>query len=154
MEVLEKEPEEAVAGSFVNLLGGKTLVEIDLQSGFDLISLSQQGVSKASLESIIEHIGVSKKSFIENALHLSVKTIERKKSDDRLDKRTSSHIIEITKVVAHAFSVFDDEEKVQKWLSAPNQALNNFKPIDLFDTPTGLNMVDQVLGRIEEGIFS
>ncbi|RYY28951.1 MAG: DUF2384 domain-containing protein, partial [Sphingobacteriaceae bacterium] len=33
-------------------------------------------------------------------------------------------------------------------------ALNNLKPINFFTMPTGLLMVDQVLGRIEEGIFS
>jgi len=63
-------------------------------------------------------------------------------------------VIEIAKVVEHAFSVFENDEKVKSWLSAPNKALNNIKPIDLFYMPTGLNMVNDVLGRIEEGVYS
>lgn len=141
-------------GSFVNLLGGSSRIGRPLNSGFDLISLGQEGITKSSLESLISHIGIAKKSFIENILDLSVKTIERKKDSDKLDKRTSSHIIEITKVVEHAFQVFEDGEAVQKWLSTPNRALNNFKPVELFDMPTGILMVDQVLGRIEEGVYS
>ena len=97
---------------------------------------------------------VTKKNFAEDILNLSVKTLERKKSDDLLDRQTSSHVIEVAKVVEHAFDVFEDEEKVQKWLSTPNRALNQMKPLDLFYMPTGLGMVNNVLGRIEEGVYS
>lgn len=154
MQTLEKELTKAEAVSLINLLGGKNLIETPLLSGFDMIALSHEGITKASLEALIAHIGISKKAFIENILNLSVKTIERKKGDDKLDRHTSSQIIEIAKVVEHAFSVFEEERKVQRWLSMPNHALNNLKPLDLFDMPTGLLMVDQVLGRIEEGVFS
>jgi putative toxin-antitoxin system antitoxin component (TIGR02293 family) len=63
-------------------------------------------------------------------------------------------VIEIAKVVEHAFVVFESEEKVKNWLNMPNKALNNIKPIDLFYMPTGLNMVSDILGRIEEGVYS
>lgn len=140
--------------SLLDLLGGKDLIGISLLSGFDLIALSHQGISKASLETLVSNSGISKKDFIENILDLSVKTIERKKSIDKLDRRTSSHILEIAKVMAHAYAVFEEEEKVKKWLNTPNRALNNLKPIALFNMQTGLQLVDQVLGRIEEGVYS
>ena len=71
-----------------------------------------------------------------------------------MDKFTSSPSIEIVTVVERAFAVFESEEKVKLWLSTANSALNNMKPIDLFYLPTGLNMVNDILGRIEEGIYS
>ena len=140
--------------SFIHLLGGKNIVTKPIRSEFDLITLSNEGITKASLDALIGHLGISKKAFSENILDVSVKTLERKKSTDRLDKRTSSHVIEIAKVAEHAFEVFGDEEKVKRWLNAPNRALNGIKPIDLFYLPTGLGMVDDILGRIEHGIFS
>lgn len=140
--------------SFLDLLGGKDLIGITLLSGFDLITLSHDGISKASLETLILNIGISKKFFIEKILNISVKTIERKQENDKLDQRTSSHLIEIAKVVEHTYTVFESAEKVRNWLNTKNHALNNLKPITLFTMPTGLQMVDQVLGRIEEGIFS
>ena len=140
--------------NFIQLLGGKGLVKQAITSNFDLIALSDQGISKASLESLIGHVGISKKSFIENILDMSVKTLERKKSTEKLDRRTSSHVIEIAKVVEHAFTVFEEEEKVKRWLGKPNSALNNMKPLDLFATSTGLGMVNDTLGRIEEGVYS
>ncbi|MFI5160127.1 MAG: antitoxin Xre/MbcA/ParS toxin-binding domain-containing protein [Sphingobacteriales bacterium] len=140
--------------SFIHLLGGKNILTQPIRSEFDIISLSNEGITKASLDALIGHLGISKKAFSENILDASVKTLERKKSTDKLDKRTSSHVIEIAKVVEHAFSVFEDEEKVKKWLNTPNRALNNIKPIDLFYLPTGLGMVDDILGRIEYGVYS
>lgn len=85
---------------------------------------------------------------------MSVKTLERKKDDERLGRHISSHIIEIAKVVHHAFEVFEDEEKVRGWLAMPNRSLNGMRPLEFFHVLTGLNMVDDVLGRIEEGVYS
>ena len=154
MEIAEKRSKLNPALTFVGLLGGKGIITKPICSEFDIISLSNEGITKASLDALIGHLGISKKAFSENILDASVKTLERKKSTDRLDKHTSSLIIEIAKVVEHAIDVFGDEDKVKRWLSAPNRALNNTKPIDLFYIPTGLNMVNTILGRIEEGIYS
>lgn len=140
--------------SLVYLLGGADLIREKIKSVFDLITLSNKGIKKASLDALVSHMGMTKKNFAEDILNLSVKTLERKKADDLLDRYTSSHIIEVTKVVAHAFEVFEQEEKMQKWLNTPNRALNQMKPVDLFYIPTGLAMVDNVLGRIEEGVYS
>jgi len=149
MEVLMKNRK-----NLLNLLGGKDLIHMKLNSVFDLIELSNQGLTKASVEALISHMGMTKKNFAEDILNFSVKTLERKKSDDKLDKYASSHVIEVAKVVEHAYEVFEDEAKVQRWLNAPNSALNQMKPIELFYLPTGLAMVDNILGRIEEGIYS
>ena len=148
---------EAKAGkklSFINLLGGEGIITKPIRSDFDVIALSNDGITKASLDSLISHLGISKRAFSENILDTSVKTLERKKSDDKLSKHISSHLIEIAKVTEHAFDVFEDEEKVKNWLHTPNRALNKIKPIDLFYIPTGLTMVNDLLGRIEEGVYS
>ena len=66
----------------------------------------------------------------------------------------ASHALEVAKVLQHAYEVFEDEEKVKRWVSKANRALNRKKPVELFDTLTGINIVDNLLGRIEEGIYS
>ena len=154
MKTAIKKTKPADTLSFTHWLGGENVIKQPIRSDFDIISLSNDGITKASLDALIGHLGISKKAFSENILDASVKTLERKKSTDKLDKRTSSHIIEIAKVVEHAFEVFGDEKKVISWLNTPNRALNNTKPVDLFYLSTGLHMVNNILGRIEHGIFS
>ena len=154
MKVVKKIVKQGPELNFVRLLGGDDIITKPICSEFDIISLSNEGITKASLDVLIGHLGISKKAFSENILDASVKTLERKKSTDRLDKHTSSLVIEIAKVVEHAIAVFGDEEKVKRWLSTPNGALDNIKPIDLFHIPIGLNMVNTILGRIEYGVYS
>lgn len=136
------------------LLGGKSSPRKAALSGFELIALSNEGLTRKSIESLIQYLGVSQKTFAEAILNISVKTIERKKDTDKLDKKISSHIIEVAKIIQHAGNVFEDTEKVIRWFNKPNKALNEMKPVELLDTFTGLQMVDDILGRIEEGVYS
>ena len=154
MKVAEKNHTEPGFPDFLKLLGGKTLIERPIHSEFDIILLSNEGITKQSLESLIGYLGISKKAFSENILDTSVKTIERKKSTDKLSKHISSVAIEIARVVEHALEVFEDEEKVKGWLNSPIRALNYQKPIELFSSSAGLRLVDDILGRIQYGVYS
>jgi uncharacterized protein (DUF2384 family) len=51
-------------------------------------------------------------------------------------------------------SVFEDAQKLKRWLHKENKALNGQKPFDLLNTPTGIKLVNQILGRIEDGVYS
>jgi putative toxin-antitoxin system antitoxin component (TIGR02293 family) len=137
-----------------DLLGGALSLAIPIKNYYDLILLSRAGISKASAESVISFTGMSKKSFVEDILNLSIKTLERKQADDKLDIRTSSLVIEVARVLEHTYQVFDGKEKVQRWLSKPNNALHGETPLSLFSTPTGIGMIEDVLTRIEEGVYS
>jgi len=128
--------------------------EEHLYSEFDLINMVAAGVTKRSIDQLASNLGISRKSMAENILDVSVKTMERKSAEDKVDKKTSSHAIEIARVMQHAYQVFEDEEKVKRWINRENKGLNGIKPISLFDTLTGLNLVNDILGRIEEGVYS
>jgi len=137
-----------------DLLGGALSLAIPIKNYYDLILLSRAGISKASAESVISFTGMSKRKFVEDILNLSIKTLERKQANDKLDVRTSSLVIEVARVLEHTYQVFDDKEKVQRWLSKPNNALHGETPLSLFSTPTGIGMIEDVLTRIEEGVYS
>lgn len=123
-------------------------------SDFDIVKLSGAGITKSAIHILAAYIGISRKNMAEDIFDVSVKTLQRKDGKARLDKKTSSHALEIAKVVQHAYEVFRDEEKVKVWINRENKALNNMKPIQIFDTLSGLNMVNDILGRIEEGVYS
>jgi putative toxin-antitoxin system antitoxin component (TIGR02293 family) len=139
---------------FTYWLGMPLATAKTMLSDFDIVKLSAVGITKSSINSLASHIGISRKNMAEDIFDVSVKTLERKDSNTRLDKKTSSHAFEIAKVVQHAYEVFRDEEKVKLWINRENKALNNMKPVQIFDTLSGLNMVNDILGRIEEGVYS
>ena len=80
--------------------------------------------------------------------------MKARKPDYKLDTLQSSIIIEMFKVINHAYEVFEDEDKAQAWLSRPNKALFGHIPAELLASATGLIMVEDVLTRIEEGVYS
>jgi hypothetical protein len=51
---IKKQKTDDVLG-FVHLLGGKGIVTKPIRSEFDIISLSNEGITKASLDALIDH---------------------------------------------------------------------------------------------------
>jgi putative toxin-antitoxin system antitoxin component (TIGR02293 family) len=125
-----------------------------INTHFDYFKLSDAGITKASINTLADYMGVSRKYISENIFDVSVKTMERKEDKEKLNRKISSHALEIAKLVQHVYTVFRDEEKLKRWLNRENRALNNMKPVELLDTMSGLVLVDDVLGRIEEGVYS
>ena len=87
-------------------------------------------------------------------LNISYKTLGRKKGTDVLDSLASSLSIEIANTFTKGLSVFEDPDKFNHWLQKGNRALNGKKPFELLNTPTGIKLVNQVLGRIKEGVYT
>ena len=143
-----------INSGFVQWLGIPTGISKSIISAFEVLKLGSSGITKDSINNLASHIGISRKNMAEDIFNVSVKTFERKDNKEKLDKKTSSHAIEIAKVVQHAYEVFRDEAKLKLWINRENKALNNIKPVQLFDTLSGLNMVNDILGRIEHGVYS
>ena len=89
-----------------------------------------------------------------NLLNISYKTLGRKKNTDLLSSLASSLTIEIADTITKGLYVFEDATKLNRWLHKENKALNGNKPFDLLNTPTGIKLVNQILGRIGEGVYS
>jgi predicted DNA-binding antitoxin AbrB/MazE fold protein len=60
----------------------------------------------------------------------------------------------ILPVVAHAVAVFGDEQKASHWLATPLLLLGDRSPSQLLETAAGVELVEQVLTRIEHNIPS
>ena len=58
-----------------------------------------------------------------------------------------------SRVAAQATETLGDDSG-KRWLHTPNQALGGQRPLDLLDTDLGSRQVEEVLGRIEHGVYS
>jgi putative toxin-antitoxin system antitoxin component (TIGR02293 family) len=54
----------------------------------------------------------------------------------------------------HALDTFGTAQRAHSWLTTPNLALGKFQPLDLVRTCSGSQRVEEVLTRIDHGIFS
>ncbi len=56
--------------------------------------------------------------------------------------------------MAHAVDTFGDPAKAHAWLTTPNPVLSNLQPIEIANTSEGVAQVEELLTRIDYGIFS
>lgn len=135
------------------ILGGTQFMPSKPSSTIDFVNASNKGIPKQSVVNLATVLAVPMKD-IATLLNLSYKTLGRKKKTDTLDSITSSLSIEIANTISKGVSVFEDADKFNRWLHKENRALKGHKPFDLLNTPTGIKLVNQILGRIEEGVYT
>lgn len=135
------------------ILGGKDFLPQEPASAMEYVRASAQGIPKQSVINLAEILNVPMKD-IAHLLNISYKTLGRLQKKDRLDPLESSLSIELANLTAKGVSVFEDSGRFNTWLKKENRALGGKKPFELLNTPTGINMVAQVLDRIEEGVYT
>jgi len=135
------------------VLGGKAFTPQVPDSAFSFYQAGVDGIPKSSVASLATVLKVPMTDMAD-LLNVSYKTLGRKANNDLLDGWISSHSIEIAQTVARGLSLFEDEAKLNRWLHKPNKALKGKIPFDMFKYPTGIKLVNQIMGRIEEGIYT
>jgi len=115
--------------------------------------MAQRGISKVSFESFKNRTGLD---YNQLAFLLSVarNTLINKKGEELFDVTISEKLISLAEVYTHGFDVFGSEDTFIKWLNAPNRALGMVTPFSMLHTQYGRQEVQNVLGRIEWGVYS
>jgi putative toxin-antitoxin system antitoxin component (TIGR02293 family) len=115
--------------------------------------MAQKGISKVSFESFKNRAGLD---YNQMALLLSVarNTLINKKGEELFDVTISEKLISLAEVYTHGFDVFGSEHTFIEWLNAPNRALGMVTPFSMLQTQYGRQEVQNILGRIEWGVYS
>jgi putative toxin-antitoxin system antitoxin component (TIGR02293 family) len=135
------------------LLGGKLFSPRMPLTAMEFYDAVSAGVPKLSVHNLASVMDIPMTTMA-NLLNLSYKTLTRKNKKDLLGPVVSSHTYEMSDIIAKGLEVFEDGAKLNRWLHKENRALKGKKPFDLLHTPTGIRLVGQVLGRLEEGVYT
>jgi putative toxin-antitoxin system antitoxin component (TIGR02293 family) len=113
----------------------------------------REGLPFDSLEAVMSRFKLERQE-VAALLHLSPRTLMRRKVERRLSPEESDRLVRVVRVIALASEVLDGEEHAMAWLRASNRALGGRNPLALIDIDLGVHQVEQVLGRIEHGVYS
>ena len=130
------------------MLGGAGVVG-NLQSRIEIVEAVRSGFPYGAFEALVEAMAVGTK-VLAGILMIP----PRRKRAGRLGVEESDRLYRFARVLAHAMSVIGNIERASEWMLTPNRALGGVKPLDLMDTEAGAEEIDEVLGRLEYGIFS
>jgi putative toxin-antitoxin system antitoxin component (TIGR02293 family) len=151
------ESEAAEIERVARLLGGRRVLRQRLARQFDVHEILAQGLPSAALTHLVEHMVIIEgRDFFERALGMSLRTYQRAKTAPRrpLSKEQSGRTWKFAEVLAKATEVFGSREEAEAWLERPAIGLEQRRPIDLLETPAGVKLVEDHLGRLEYGVYT
>lgn len=126
----------------------------NLPQDLQVINIIRQGFTIVSVLKVAEYCGISDTQMA-NLLATSERTISRRKKDNKpLDLSESDRLYRIARIFARALIIFENVESARNWLKKGNRGLAGLMPLELLDTDAGTEQVNELLNRIEYGLYS
>lgn len=133
------------------LLGGPKVLP-RLGSLLEMHDAAEKGLRVSVVESLSTNLEASKKDLL-SALALSVRTLSRRQKEGVLSPEESDRALRVARVAAQAEEILGGREEAVQWLRTANRTLGGRKPLELVRTDAGAELVVDVLGRLEHGVF-
>ena len=89
-----------------------------------------------------------------SVLGMSRATLHRRKIQGKIDKDESEKLVRYQRLLKKAEDVFGGGDSAREWLTSPQAGLGNAVPLDFAKTEIGAREVENLLGRIEYGVYS
>ncbi len=123
------------------------------QNSAKLIAKIKEGLSVKAFYRLCKNLNISEKALA-NTLNIALSTLARRKKTGRLTFEESERVYRIARLYDRTCEVFEDIEMARKWLKEPSWALGDVSPLEFAETELGAQEVDDLLGRIEHGVFT
>lgn len=152
--VAEKEPHFQRVAS---LLGGRRVLHRQPSSRLEVHELILHGLPAAALRHLVEGIEFLRQpASMEKALGISLRTFQRHRDAPTrpLSQEQSGRVWEFAEILEKATSVLGSKQNAEGWLARPATALEQRRPLDLLPTPEGRRLVEELLERMEFGVYT
>jgi putative toxin-antitoxin system antitoxin component (TIGR02293 family) len=143
---------EALDGVVGRLLSGYSKARAAV-SGSHLIPRIREGLPFQELEQLRTGLDQSMERLIP-LLGISKATLHRRKAGGRLDAAESDRVVRYARVLGQAVGVMESLESGRRWLASPQVGLGGAVPLEYAQTEVGAREVENLLGRIDYGVYS
>jgi putative toxin-antitoxin system antitoxin component (TIGR02293 family) len=113
------------------------------------------GLPVAELDALRELLGLTMESLARR-IGISVATLSRRRqSGQPLDADHSDRVLRYARLFRLATELYDgDEDAARVWLSKPARGLDGETPLDHAETEAGAREVENLIGRLEHGVYT
>ena len=136
----------------IDLLEYETVIGIDTRNRAESVKYVREGIPTNHVVQLQKAFDISI-DLIGKAVGISSKTINRRKTG-KLKKDQSERVLRLAHLFDRANEVFGDKQYVKTWFKTPIEALGGETPLDYADTEPGAQEIEDLLGRLEHGVFS
>lgn len=118
-----------------------------------LVQAVEAGLPVGELEVLRTGLGLPMEQLA-SRLGISKATLHRRKRTGRLGPEESGRVLRLARLTGRAVEVLESKENARAWLSSPQMGLGGAVPLDYAETEIGAREVEDLLGRIEYGVYS
>lgn len=86
-------------------------------------------------------------------LGISPATLHRRKKSGRLETPESERIVRFARLFGLCMEVFETKDAAREWLKTANPGTAGESPLSYADTEFGAREVENLLGRVDHGVF-
>lgn len=117
-----------------------------------VIKRLKEGLPAAAFDKLQDAMDVPG-AELARVVNIAPRTLARRKKTGRLQSDESERLLRIGVLFDRAKEVLGGAEPARNWLKSPKRALAGRSPLDYADTEPGAREVEELLGRIEYGVF-
>jgi putative toxin-antitoxin system antitoxin component (TIGR02293 family) len=130
------------------------LRETDIKNNAKMADLVAHGIALSSVWELGQRLAISQKRLGE-LLSIPKRTLHRRvQKQELLKPDESERVLRLFRLYFRAMEVFEDGDRALKWFASHPKALGGRTPLEFARTEPGARLVEDLLGRIEEGVFS
>lgn len=124
---------------------------------FDLVKLIagiERGLPYSTLERFQRNVPLHANDVLE-WLQIPERTLARRKQQGRLTSDESDRLVRAARIFAKAMLLFEgDADAAAEWLTAAQRAFGGATPMDFARTDVGAREVENVIDRLEHGVYT
>ena len=127
---------------------------LPVATALDVVSELDRGFPYSALLRFERTSGLSL-ARIAQLIRIPRRTLLRRKATGRLLPDESERLLRVAGVFEKAVGLFGgDVAAARRWLGAPRGELGNVPPIEFARTDVGAREVEDLIGRLEHGVFT
>lgn len=113
------------------------------------------GLPVKEFDTLREYLGLTVEALAKK-VGISAATLSRRRqSRQPLDAGHSDRLIRFARLFRLAVDLYDgNEAAARRWLTTPARALGGQTPLDFADTEAGAREVENLIGRLEYGVYT
>jgi putative toxin-antitoxin system antitoxin component (TIGR02293 family) len=113
------------------------------------------GLRVSEFDTLRELLGLTVHALAKK-VGISIATLSRRRrSAEVLDAEHGDRIMRFARLYRLARDLYDgDETAARNWLTRPARALDGQTPLDYADTEVGAREVENLIGRLEHGVYT
>lgn len=114
---------------------------------------ARNGLPATSFRRFVAAAGITGEELAKT-IHLSLRTVQRRAEEgERLGQVPSERLVRLADLYSLAADVIGDDSAARRWMQTPREIFGNRTPLEMAGSELGARQVEDLLLRVEHGVF-